>query len=1109
MKTARYRLLPPDRKADELEQEVLALWREERLFERSLEARRNGPPFIFFDGPPTANGRPGIHHVFARTVKDLFCRHRAMHGYNVPRKAGWDTHGLPVEIEVEKALGIKGKQDIERLGVEEFNRRCRESVWKYRAEWEQLCERIAHWLDYAHPYVTYQNEYIESEWWALKTLHERELLYKGHKILPYCPRCGTSLSSHEVAQGYEDVEDPSVYVALDLLGDGKREREAGRSRRRLIVWTTTPWTLVSNVALAVHPDLSYVELQKKTGAEWTIILAEARAGAVLGTDYSDRWDVVSRMKGAELAGQRYRRPLDWVAFSDGGGQHEVIITADFVSAEDGSGIVHMAPAFGADDYAMGRKHGLALLQPVNARGEFDAGIPVIGGQWVKAADPLIVQELERRDVLWKAATLTHAYPHCWRCGTPLLYYARESWFIRTTAVRDDMLARNERVDWHPREVGEGRFGEWLENNIDWAISRDRYWGTPLPVWVCDQQPDHLDVIGSYAELAARVGEPLPADFDPHKPFVDQWQWPCTHCSGTMQRVSQVIDAWFDSGSMPFAQWHFPFENRDVVAQQYPADFIAEGLDQTRGWFYSLLAIAAGLGDALPNNALGDGKHEMGDVTSASPGTASGGAAARPPVSRRPSPVARRTAPYNAVVVNDLVLDATGVKMSKSRGNVVDPFDVVARHGADAVRLFLVASSQLGIPKRFDENVLRDTASGFLLTLKNIYSGIFAQYANYGWSPDTPSPVAAERPPLDRWILSRLSTVERTVDAALQEYDATAAARLIMSFVVDDVSNWYVRQSRSRFYDVATPDNAAAFATLHEVLVTVSRLLAPMAPYVSDWIHRELAGTSVHLAAYLRPTASPPDQRLERAMEEVRELSRLGRAAREEASINVRRPLARAFCVVPADIAEAVQPLLSILQVELNLKVVSLLTSADELVTLEAKPNFKSLGKRFGKVTPLAARAVQSLSSEDLRRFELGEPVAVWVEGASHHLDPDDVTIVRRAVGELVVKEAGGRFVAIDPVVTPELRREGLARELVSRIQRMRKEGDLDVSDRIMLWISGDPEIEQAVREYIDWMAGEVLARQLLVGQQNPPVEHAAHAVELDGLHASVALIVDE
>ncbi len=510
----RFRPLPPDLTASALEEEVLARWDAEGLVARALADRPGAPTFVFYDGPPTANGKPGIHHVFARTTKDLFCRHRAMHGFHVPRKAGWDTHGLPVEIEVEKSLGISGKQDIERIGVAAFNARCRESVWTYKGEWERLVQRIAHWQDYSAPYVTYSHEYVESVWWALRTLHDRGLLARGHKILPYCPRCGTALSSHEVAQGYEDVEDPSVYVALDLATDDGR-------RRRLLVWTTTPWTLVSNVALAVHPDLAYVELAKRTGAEWTVILAESRVAGVLGADWGDRWDVVATMTGADLAGRRYRRPLDWVPYP-AEGRTEVIVAETFVSADDGSGIVHMAPAFGADDYAAGRRHGLAFLQPVNARGEFPPELPVVGGRFVKAADEAIVEELGRRDVLWKASRFVHAYPHCWRCRTPLLYYARSSWFVRTTAVKDRMLARNAQVDWHPPETGAGRFGEWLTNNVDWAISRDRYWGTPLPVWVNDADPDEIEVIGSYDELFARVGRPKPADFDPHKPHVDQY-----------------------------------------------------------------------------------------------------------------------------------------------------------------------------------------------------------------------------------------------------------------------------------------------------------------------------------------------------------------------------------------------------------------------------------------------------------------------------------------------------------------------------------------------------------------------------------------------------------
>ena len=1085
--TPRYPTLPADRSPHALEQELLATWAAEALFARTVTARAGGPPFVFYEGPPTANGRPGIHHVFARTVKDLVCRHRAMKGCDVPRKAGWDTHGLPVEIEVEKSLGISGKQDIERVGVAEFNRLCRESVFRYRGEWESLSERMAYWLDYAHPYVTYSNDYVESVWWALQTLHAKGLLYQGHKILPYCARCGTALSSHEVAQGYQDVEDPSVYVALDLVHDGPQDGTP--ERRRIVVWTTTPWTLVSNTALAVNPTLDYVELRKRSGADWTIVLAEARAGGVLGADWADRWAVVRYLKGSELAGMRYRRPLDWVAFPDEGA-HEIVVAEEFVSAEDGSGVVHMAPAFGADDYAAGQRHGLAFVQPVNARGEFDAAIPLVGGQFVKAADAAIVEELKRRDVLWKAQAFVHSYPHCWRCGTPLLYYARGSWFVRTTAYRDRMLARNARVNWNPAEVGSGRFGSWLENNIDWAISRDRYWGTPLPVWVNDADPAEIDVIGSYAELAERIGRPLPDDFDPHKPFIDQYTWPAPSGTGTMRRVNEVIDTWFDSGSMPFAQWHYPFENREVVEREFPADYIAEGVDQTRGWFYSLLAIAAGLEDALPNNA--------GDAA----------------------------APYRAVVVNDLVLDAEGRKMSKSKGNVVNPWEVMERHGADAVRLFLVASSQVWVPRRFDEGAIRQTAGSFLVTLRNVYA-FLALYANFGWAPSPQDPAVAERPLLDRWVLARLAETERAVDAALEAFDATAAARRLMEFFDADVSKWYVRLSRARFYDVHAADERAAFATLHEVLLVTARLLAPFAPFLSDWLHRALGAGSVHLADFVRPasvTAAAAAPALERAMDAVRRLANLGRAAREAVGLNVRQPLAELVCVVPhvagedwAETTRLARELEGLLRSELNVKAVRWAESGDALVTLEAKANFRVLGKRFGKATPLAAQAVQHLGQEALRAFERGEPVGISVEGSEHQLEPEDLTILRRASGEYAVQEEGGFVVALDPRVTPALRAEGVARELVSRVQRMRKEAGLLVSDRIRLHIDGAAEVAAAARAHRDYVAGEVLARRLTVAGEGdgaadatvPPLITTAQTFDLDGLSVRVTLSKDE
>ncbi len=1071
----RYRTLAADRPANDIEKEVLERWSKDGVFEQTQEAKPGQGRYVFFEGPPTANGRPGVHHVFSRTVKDLFCRHRAMHGMFVLRKAGWDTHGLPVEIEVEKQLGISGKQDIERIGVEKFNQLCRESVWKYRGDWEKLSERIGFWLDYSDPYVTYDNNYVESVWWALKTLYDRDLLYRGHKILPYCARCGTALSSHEVAQGYKDVKDPSVYIALDLAGDSK-------VRRRILVWTTTPWTLVSNVALAVHPDLEYSELTKRNGdGTENIILATSRAGAVLGEDYTDRWATVVTMKGAELVDAKYKRPLEWVQLE--GGKYEVIVGESFVSADDGTGVVHMAPAFGADDYAAGKRNGLAFVQPVDGRGEFPADLPLVGGMFVKNADEKIIAELKRLGVLWKASTIEHSYPHCWRCDTPLLYYARTSWFIRTSAYKDSMLARNARVDWHPPEIGEGRFGEWLTNNIDWAISRDRYWGSPLPLWICSKNDTHVEAIGSYAELAGKSGANVGDGFDPHKPYIDAHSWPCSQCDGTMNRTPEVIDTWFDSGSMPFAQWHYPFENADKLEMNYPADFVAEGVDQTRGWFYSLLAIATGLNDALPKNTLGyqtsngEGNH---------------------------------TAPFKSVVVNDLVLDAEGAKMSKSKGNVVDPWMILEKYGADAARLFLIASSQVWVPRRFDEVAIRDTAGRFLLTFKNVYSGIFALYANFGWEPSPADPAVADRPISDRWILSRLAAVEALADAALQSYDATGAARAVMSFFVDDVSNWYVRVNRQRFYDVDSDDNRAAFATLREVLLVTCRLLAPIAPFLTDWVHYELEGNSVHLAPYVRSEKAMRDERLERAMDHVRTLSTLGRAAREDAGVKVRQPLTKMVCVVPSapggadEVGRELAELVPLLAGELNLRDVSFLSSADALVSLEAKANFRTLGKKFGKATPLAAKAIEALSSSALMNFEKGEPLAISVGNDSRELDPEDLTIIRGASGNMIVKEGSGYFAAIDPTVTPELRLEGLAREVVSRVQRMRKDAGFAVSDRIMLAVSGTEELERAVKTHEEWIANEVLALDMTVGDTNEKL-HAAQSVDIDGQPASIAL----
>jgi isoleucyl-tRNA synthetase len=1031
----------PDLTADELERRQLALWKEEDLFRRTLAANRDGTPFVFYEGPPTANGRPGIHHVFARTIKDLVCRFHAMQGKSVTRIAGWDTHGLPVEIEVEKELKLNGKKAIEEFGVREFNARARQSVFKYQEEWESLSDRIAYWLDYDHPYVTCENDYVESVWWLLGKLHEKDLLYRGHRVLPYCPRCGTVLSSHELALGYEDVTTNSIYVTFPLE-DG--------SGRELLVWTTTPWTLLSNVAVAVHPELEYGEYE--VGGR-TLVLATARAelpsGPNKGAPSFAELGARRTFRGSELVGLRYTRPLDVVPLPADRASR-VVVPGDFVTAEDGTGMVHLAPAFGADDYQAGQTHGLALLRPVGGDGTFTGtSWPEIEGRLVtdKATNDLIVQRL-KRDGRWHLThAYSHSYPHCWRCSSPLIYYARDSWFVRTSSFKDRMLEINRGVDWHPPEVGSGRFGEWLENNVDWALSRDRYWGTPLPVWVCERDPGHVEVIGSYARLAERSGKPLPADFDPHKPFIDEWTWTC-RCGAMMRRAPEVIDAWFDSGAMPYAQWHYPFANQEEFSRHFPADFICEGLDQTRGWFYSLLAIATGGFDGPA---------------------------------------------YRHVIVNGLVLDAEGQKMSKTRGNVVDPREMIGRFGADAVRLYLLVSSQVWLPKRFDQEAIGEVARGFMNQLRNTYK-FFADYAE-DWSP-AQGPPAAQRPLVDRWLLSRLDATIEAVHAAWSGYDPTAGVRTLIDFV-DELSNWYVRVNRPRFWAVDAVADPAALATLHEALLAVSRMLAPAAPFLSDWLHRSLAGTSVHLARF--PESSRRrDPGLEAAMEAVRRLASLARAAREERGLRVRQPLARMQVAVPAAArGPALDELLELLRLEVNVKAVEVVASDTDLVRLRAKPNFRSLGKRYGKRTPVVAAAAERLSQAQLRGLERGEQATLEVDGEPATFLPEDVVVERDVASDWLVASDGPYVAALDPRLDETLRLEGLAREVVNRVQRLRKEAGYVYTDRIGLWISGDGPLLDAVRGHAEFIQGETLARQLELGRRAPAPD-LEQELDIDG-----------
>ncbi|TVP47323.1 MAG: isoleucine--tRNA ligase [Gemmatimonadales bacterium] len=1031
-----------------LEEQTLERWRSESLFEQTLDATRDGAPFVFYEGPPTANGRPGLHHLISRTIKDLVCRHRTMQGRSVTRIAGWDTHGLPVEIEAERKLGISGKPDIEAVGIEKFNQVCRDSVFTYKEEWERFSERIGYWLDYSRPYVTFHTPYVESVWAILKRLAEKGLLYRGHKSVPYCPRCGTALSSHEVAQGYADIEDPSLHFLCHWVDEAGAPDPEGRS---FLVWTTTPWTVPSNAALAVDPELTYAEVPwtAPDGTERRLVLAEARVEAIFGEGAGER--ITRRVSGRDLLGQRYSRPLALVSLDDVDPAEMAagwrVVDESWVSADDGTGIVHMAPAFGADDHAAGQRHGFPMLRPVDDRGCFNADIPGVGGTFVKEADPALVEALREAGTLFRIESEVHSYPHCWRCTSPLIYMARDSWFAATSTVKDRMLEHNARVTWHPPEVGEGRFGEWLANNVDWALSRDRFWGTPLPVWVNDTDPGETEWIGSLAELDARVrsggGSGLPADFDPHRPFIDDVTWPAPSGTGTMRRVPQVLDVWFDSGAMPYAQWHWPHENEEAFRAHFPADFICEGLDQTRGWFYSLMAISTML--------------DLGPA-------------------------------YRNVMVNGLILDANGQKMSKSKGNTVNPWDAIEEFGTDPLRWYLVTASNPWVPKRYDPEGVREASRKFFDTLFNSYR-FFAMYAEVeGWSPDADVDAGVdaegtgERSVLDRWLLSRLNRLVAEVGEELEAYQLTRAYRLVTEFLNEDLSNWYVRRSRARFWGKGDPaDTRAAFRTLWEALVTVARLTAPVVPFTADWLHRALhpAGGSVHLTSF--PVADPAqvEDGLEEEMDAVRALVSLGRAAREDVRIRVRQPLAVLHAVVPGRRPRG--EVLAVLRDELNVKEVHFLDSAEGLVTLTARPNFRVLGPRFQARSELAATALRELGADALAAHRRGEPVSIRVGDDEVSVEPGWMDVVESAAGDLVVKAQDGFVAALDPGLTEELLVEGMARELVNRIQRLRKDAGLEITDRIRLGVDGPERVARAVADWGDFIAGETLAVELEAG----------------------------
>jgi isoleucyl-tRNA synthetase len=997
----------------DLELVVLERWREREVFAESVRRRQGSEPWGFYEGPPTANGPPATHHVLSRVFKDIFPRYRTMCGYYVERKGGWDCHGLPVELAVEAELGMKSKEDIESFGIAEFNAICRRNVLSHVEDWNRLTERIGFWIDLDSAYKTLDSDYIESVWWALRTIHDKGLLYEKLKVVPYCPRCGTALSSHELGQPgvYQDVVDPSAYVRLPIVGP----RGAAQPGDELLVWTTTPWTLVSNAAVAVDPELSYVRAQNDDGP--VQIVAEALVERVLG----EGAEVLQRFPGAELEGARYEPPFSYIPGEAYGPKGHTVLPADFVTANDGTGLVHTAIAFGEDDFRLGEQQGLTVVNPVRSDGTYDERIGEYAGRWVKDADADLIDDLRARGRLLRAEVYEHSYPHCWRCGTPLLYYAKPSWFVATSQIKDRLLAANEAVNWYPAHVKHGRFGHWLEGNVDWALSRERYWGTPLPVWRCGQ--GHTKVIGSFGELRELSGVQLD---DPHRPFVDEVTFACSECGSEARRVPEVIDVWFDSGSMPFAQFHAPHEHTDHFEERFPADFICEALDQTRGWFYSLLAISTLLFDRSS---------------------------------------------YRNVVCLGLILDEQGRKMSKSIGNTVQPWEVIDRYGADALRWYFFTSKLPWDGYRFSLETIGEALRQFMLQLWNTYS-FYVLYANA--TEFDPGPEPGERTALDRWALSRLQATVETVRERLDDFDATSAGRAIQAFV-DELSNWYVRRSRRRFWE----GDAAAFATLWECLVTVAKLVAPFTPFIADEIYDNLDGSepSVHLCDY--PTAGLREPELEQAMAVARETVRLGLAARGQAKLKVRQPLGAAVVVATGRERKSIEQMAEIVREELNVRELRFVSEADELGQVAIKPNYRSLGPRFGKQMPLVAAAVNGLDAAHVASaLRHGEPVAISVAGADHELGAEDLLVSMKPLEGYQVEREGSHAVALELRVDDQLRVEGWAREIVHAVQSARRDAGLEVSDRIALTLDGDEALVAAAKAHEAYIAGETLATQI-------------------------------
>ena len=1021
-----YRAVPPMLDLPAMEREILDFWAANDTFSASLRRTEGGRPWTFYEGPPTANGMPGTHHIEARVFKDVFPRFKTMQGFRVDRKAGWDCHGLPVELAVEKELGFNGKPDIEAYGVEAFNAKCRESVSRHVDAFTELTHRMGYWVNLDEAYWTMDPSFVESVWWALKQIHSKGLLVEDYRVAPYCPRCGTTLSDHELAQGYEDVKEDSVYVRFPLTSGPL----AGKAS--LLVWTTTPWTLVSNTAAAVHPDVTYVVASNETES---LVLAEALAEKVLG----EGWRLGQTFTGKEMEFWSYARPLDLVEFPDViGGTHQVLL-ADFVTTEDGTGVVHEAPAFGEVDMELCRAYGLPMVNPVRADGTFEPDLDLVGGLFFKTADKVIIDNLLQRGLMFRVQPYEHSYPHCWRCHTPLLYYAQPSWYIRTTQIKDALLRENKATNWYPEHIKWGRYGDWLNNNIDWALSRSRYWGTPLPIWRCPA--GHQTCVGSRAELSELTGRDY-ADLDPHRPFVDEVSFACPNCQQTAQRVPEVIDAWFDSGSMPFAQWGYPWAegSADEFGAAYPADFICEAIDQTRGWFYSLMAVGTLVFDQSS---------------------------------------------YKNVLCLGHILAEDGRKMSKHLGNILEPIPLMDTHGADAVRWFMAAGGSPWASRRVGHQTIQETVRKVLMTYLNTvaFQSLYARANNWSPSPDrSGGPVEGPSHVLDRWLVSARNDLVRQVTAALEDFDTQRAGALLASFV-DDLSNWYVRRSRRRFWD----GDAGALQTLHDTIHVVTRLMAPLVPFLTERVWQDLvvatdpdAPASVHLAEWPLADEAAIDDRLDEAMQLTRRIVELGRSARSEAKVKTRQPLGRAlipssaFALLDAELRAEVMA-------ELNVERVESFASAGDLVDHSAKGNFRALGKRFGKQTPLVAGAIASADAAVLAAdlATHGKAYVLVTDLGEVEVSPEDVIVSERPREGWSVVNEQGETVALDLELTPELVQAGVAREFIRAVQEARKTSGFEVSDRIRLtWAASDADTAAALRTHTALIGDEVLALEV-------------------------------